>query len=110
MNLPKLYRKVWIEWEWVTDEYWGGEHVQNSGFEYFQAYRTKKSDNTWYWKLVDESEKPDMWEIHEDSDYVGENIITKPPWMNHFYAYQTPTIKEQREQEVDSLKPYGFLF
>ena len=110
MNLPKLYRKVWIEWEWITDECWGGEHVQNSGFEYLQAYRTKKSDNTWYWKLVDESEKPDMWEIHEDSDYVGENIITKPPWMNHFYAYQTPTIKEQREQEVDSLKPYGFLF
>lgn len=50
MKLPKLYRKVWIKWE-LQDDY----HVE---FTYFQAYRVKKSDNTWFWKLVDESETP----------------------------------------------------
>ena len=102
MELPKLYRKVWVEWEWITDECWGGEHVQHTGFEYFQAYRTKKSDNTWYWKLVSESEKPAMWEAHEDSDYVCENIIAKPPWSNWFCPYNVPSIKEQTMQKDDA--------
>lgn len=33
-KLPKLYRVVWLEFEWVTDRLAGGEHVQDFGVYY----------------------------------------------------------------------------
>lgn len=82
MKLPKLYRKVWIKWEWMTGHCFGGVHIQNSGVEYFQIYRTKSSDNKWYWKLVDESKEHNTWEEYVDDDLVCEFIVSKPPLLN----------------------------
>ncbi len=108
MELPKLYRKVWIEWEWITDECWDGNHVQNSGFDYHQAYRVLDKGNNWFWKFT--NEVPSGYYDDDDRELLAELIVKRPPHYNYFYAFNTPTIKEQTEQKEMMNKPFKFPF
>ena len=105
MKLPKLYRKVWIEWEWLTDELRGGEHVQNSGHDYFQVYRAKDSNNNWFWKLVGD-DVPQYWQDSCDDEGVVSCVVKRnPDAADYFYPVQRLTIKEKEEQKTCRYEP-----
>ena len=53
MKLPKLYRKVYLKFEWIIDGLQGGEHYQDWGFNYIPAMRVLDTKGNWFWSVVD---------------------------------------------------------
>ncbi len=109
MELPKLYRKVWLKIEWLKDECVNGEHEQTEGYIYIEARRVKGSDNLWFWKIDTCDVENNRWEL-EMAGYLSEydefyyEVVYKNPnpykegdWC---YPYQRMTIKEQLEQKA----------
>lgn len=52
MKLPKLYRVVYLELEWVTDECWDGDHYQDTGVVYPRA-RVVIKGGVKVWQIID---------------------------------------------------------
>lgn len=70
MKLPKLYRVVYLELEWLTNTCEGGEHVQRSGYEYPRA-RLVIIDGMKSWQIIDKDRIPYGWEDY-DFLYIDE--------------------------------------
>ena len=105
-ELPKLYRRVYLALEWVTDELRGGEHYQDSGIEYIPFRLALDPSGIKFWQCTDPSllaanyyfDKSDMNYKWGNLDLNHIEFIEKykhsPKLVNTY-----PTIKEQRELE-----------
>ena len=109
MDLPKLYRKVQLRFEWCVDSLQGGEHHQDYGYNYLQAMRVLDAKGNWFWHisywrdLEEEKEYFDKYNHHEENgwcttDENEENFIYDYKHDPSF-SYNRLTIKERKERE-----------
>ena len=108
MKLPKLYRKVYLKFEWCIDTCHFGEHHQDSGFYYVPAMRVLEAKGGWFWRItdwveLDEGDKKyfDKYNHHEEDGWSEVDLIRfddDGEVISWYYPYNTPTIKEQKEQ------------
>lgn len=104
MKLPKLYRRVYLEIEWITDTCEGGEHVQRSGIYYVPA-RLVLDCGVKAWQILDEDFNDPYFEIDDleyewhsyDLEYEEwrDNNRHNPQWSRTYR-----TIREQEEARV----------
>jgi hypothetical protein len=113
MKLPKLYRKVYLKFEWCIDSLQGGEHHQDWGYNLIPARRVLDSKGGWFWSVIDwidldvEKEYFDKYTHHEedgweeyDSTWFDFNEDNK---HDPYLSYNRITIKEQKRSSTPSL-------
>ncbi len=107
MKLPKLYRKVYLKFEWIVDSLQGGEHHQDWGYNYLQAMRVLDEDGNWFWQITywrdleEEKEYFDKYNHHDEngwSEFDLNNLDEDGQLHNYHCAYNRLTIKEQRRR------------
>ena len=108
MKLPKLYRKVYLKFEWIIDSLQGGEHCQDWGFNYIPAMRVLDAKGNWFWSVIDWCEFKDehkkyfdKYNHHEEdgwSDFDYNRLDDDGQIISYYYPYNRLTIKEQKQQ------------
>tara|TARA_R110002096_G_scaffold66306_2_gene161392 strand:+ start:814 stop:1206 length:393 start_codon:yes stop_codon:yes gene_type:complete len=114
MRLPKLYRKVYLAFEWCIDTCHFGEHHQSSGFYYIQAARVLDVKGGWFWNVTDWAEASDSDKKHFDKyDHHEDEGWAEVDWnrfdddgelISYYYPHNRLTIKAQRKQREPSSK------
>lgn len=114
MKLPKLYRKIWIKWEWVSDECWDGFHHQDSGYHYYQVRRVISDSGDWDWVFIGDT--PSDYSLC-DRDTLHHYIVKKRDEMKfnteypaHLFSENRPSIKKQKEINRQVVRPKFSLF
>ena len=107
MDLPKLYRVVYLEIEWITDTCEGGEHVQRGGVYYTPA-RLVLDGGVKRWQTLDPNFDDPYFEADdlEDFDWHPYDIEYKE-WLdenrhNPNWGRTYATIKEQAKQKQET--------
>ena len=114
MKLPKLYRKVYLKFEWIIDSLQGGEHCQDWGYNYIPAMRVLDTEGDWFWSVIDwcefkdeHKEYFDKYNHHECdgwSDFDLNLLDDDGQFINYYYPYNRLTIKEQKQQRAPAKK------
>ena len=112
MKLPKLYRKVYLKFEWCVDTCHFGEHHQDGGFYYIEAMRALDTRGVWFWNVTDWAEASDddkkyfdVRNHHEDEGWTtcNWNIFDDGgELISYYYPHNRMTIKQQRDQRRPS--------
>ena len=118
MKLPKLYRKVYLKFEWIIDSLQGGEHHQDWGFTYIPSMRVLDVKGNWFWRVIDwygldeEKEYFDKYSHHECDgwDEFDLNNLDEDGQLhlNYHCCYNRLTIKERnrrREPVKETVNP-----
>lgn len=113
MKLPKLYRKVYLKFEWCVDSMQGGE---DWGYNYLQAMRVLDTKGNWFWHITywrdleDEKDHFDKYNHHDldgwcITDKNKDNFI-KEHKNNPRFSFNRLTIKEKIEGDCDNSFPF----
>lgn len=113
IKLPKLYRVVYLEIEWITDTCEGGEHIQRGGV-YYTPVRLVINKGVKIWQTLDPNfndqyfERDDLdydWHSHdlELAEYMEENR------HNPMITRESRTIKQQKQDEIDAKENHKFF-
>ena len=119
MKLPKLYRVVYLELEWLTDTCEGGEHVQRGGYNYPRA-RLVLKNGVRAWQVIDKDLIPNDYEQcdFEPADYyewpwkaVDEDYKKAMEKFKHDpqMSWNRPTIAERKKLKSDIAR-LDFIF
>ncbi len=103
-HLPKLYRKVYGQFDYCHDYLAGGEHQQEVGYNYFPVCRVACKESGWKWLLLDKDFTPDdaldcySNGMSQDIDMIWST--TYPKWEEDYTEQQLIEIK------IDNARKY----
>lgn len=113
MKLPKLYRKVYLKFEWIVDSLQGGEHHQDWGFNYIPAMRVLDTEGDWFWSVTDwcglegDERHFGKYTHHEEDGWSAFDLneLDEDGQFNNYHcSYNRLTIKEQKRR-AEPVKP-----